>query len=111
MTRLHMTSAYFGWFQDGPVGPRGCVQNPRCSPAENEAEDTAALIAALDAGRSRSCPAARSGERGNPVDPDASRQQTLQGSFSAVSKRNFAIKYAFESSRRDLRNALLCTAL
>ena len=37
--------------------------------------------------------------------------QTLQGSFSAVSKPNFASKYAFESSRRDLRNALLCTAL
>ena len=37
--------------------------------------------------------------------------QTLQGSFSAVSKRNFARKYAFESSRRELHNALLCTAL
>ena len=37
--------------------------------------------------------------------------QTLQGSFSAVSKQNFASKYAFESSRRDLHNALLCTAL
>ena len=37
-------------------------------------------------------------------------RQTLQGSFSAVSKRNFASKYAFESSRRDLHNALLCTA-
>ena len=30
---------------------------------------------------------------------------------SAVSKPNFASKYAFESSRRDLHNALLCTAL
>ena len=37
--------------------------------------------------------------------------QTLEGSFSAVSKRNFARKYAFESSCRDLHNALLCTAL
>ena len=47
-------------------------------------------------------------------DEDVRRQgmrQTLQGSFSAVSKRNFARKYAFESSRRDLHNALLCTAL
>ena len=35
--------------------------------------------------------------------------QTLQGSFSAVSKPNFASKYALESSRRDLHNALLCT--
>ena len=35
---------------------------------------------------------------------------TLKGSFSAVSKPNFASKYAFESSRRDLHNALLCTA-
>ena len=38
-------------------------------------------------------------------------QGTLEGSFSAVSKPNFASKYAFESSRRDLHNALLCTAL
>ena len=37
--------------------------------------------------------------------------QTSQGSFSAVSKPNFASKYAFESSRRDLQNALLCTDL
>ena len=36
---------------------------------------------------------------------------TLEGSFSAVSKPNFASKYAFESSRRDLHNAILCTAL
>ena len=38
------------------------------------------------------------------------QRQTLQGSFSAVSKPNFASKCAFESSRRDLRNAFLCTA-
>ena len=38
-------------------------------------------------------------------------RQTLEGSFWAVSKPNFASKYAFESSRRDLHNALLCTAL
>ena len=37
--------------------------------------------------------------------------RTLQGSFSAVSKPNFARKYAFESSRRDLHNTVLCTAL
>ena len=37
--------------------------------------------------------------------------QTLQGSFSAVSKPNVESKYAFQSSRRDLHNALLCTAL
>ena len=30
---------------------------------------------------------------------------------TAVSKPNFASKYAFESSRRDLHNELLCTAL
>ena len=35
----------------------------------------------------------------------------LKGSFSAVSKPNFASKYALESSRRDLQNALLCTGL
>ena len=38
-------------------------------------------------------------------------RQTSQGSFSAVSKPNFANKYALESSRRDLHNALLCTVL
>ena len=38
-------------------------------------------------------------------------KRTLEGSFSAVSKPNFARKYALESSRRDLNNALLCTAL
>ena len=37
--------------------------------------------------------------------------QTWQCPFSAVSKPNFASKHAFESSRRDLHNALLCTAL
>ena len=39
------------------------------------------------------------------------RTNFFQGSFSDVSKPNFARKYAFESSRRDLHNALLCTAL
>ena len=38
-------------------------------------------------------------------------RQTLEGSFSAVSKPNFARKYAIERSRRDLHNALRCTAL
>ena len=38
-------------------------------------------------------------------------RQTLEGSFSSVSKPDFASKYAFESSRRDLHNALLCAAL
>ena len=43
---------------------------------------------------------------------DAERRfPTLEGSFSAASKPNFASKYAFESSRRDLHNALFCTAL
>ena len=37
--------------------------------------------------------------------------QILQGSFSAVSKPNFASKHALESSRRGLHNALLCTVL
>ena len=43
--------------------------------------------------------------------PEAAIGQTLEGSLSAVSKPTFASKYAFESSRRDLHNALLCTAL
>ena len=40
-----------------------------------------------------------------------SNDQTLKGSLSAVSKPNFVSKYALESSRRDLHNALLCTGL
>ena len=36
-------------------------------------------------------------------------RQTLEDSFSAVSKPKFASKYALERSRRDLQNALLCT--
>ena len=43
--------------------------------------------------------------------PAPRHRQTLQGSFSAVSKPNFASKYSLESSRRDLHDALLCTAL
>ena len=35
----------------------------------------------------------------------------VRRSLSAVSKPNFARKYALESSRRDLHNALLCTVL
>ena len=41
----------------------------------------------------------------------AASEQTFQASFSAVSKPNFASKYSLESSRRDLHNPLLCTAL
>jgi len=37
--------------------------------------------------------------------------QTLQGSFSAVSKPNVASTYSSESSRQDLHNALLRTVL
>ena len=33
----------------------------------------------------------------------------LEGSFSAVPKPTLGRKYALESSRRDLHNALLCT--
>ena len=36
---------------------------------------------------------------------------TLKGLFSAVSKPNFASKYALGSSCRDLQNALLSTVL
>ena len=35
----------------------------------------------------------------------------LEGSFSSVWTPNFASKYALESSRRDLHDALLCTVL
>ena len=42
---------------------------------------------------------------------ESSNLRTSQGSFSAVSKPNFASKYSLESSLRDLHNALLCTVL
>ena len=62
------------------------------------------------------CGASPASRRGRPhvqnVLPAASSiGQTLQGSFSAVSKPIFATKYSLESSRRDLHNTLLCTAL
>ena len=53
----------------------------------------------------------RSARRSYLGDLYAESGQTLQSSFSAVSKPNFASKYALESSRRDLHNALLCTVL
>ena len=39
------------------------------------------------------------------------RANEKQGSFSTVSRPNLATKYGFESSRRDLHNALKCTPL
>ena len=48
---------------------------------------------------------------GNLGDLYTESGQTLQGSFSAASTPIFASKYALESSRRDLHNALLCTVL
>ena len=44
---------------------------------------------------------------GGPLD----RANSLHGAFSAVSNPNFSSKYAFESSRRDLHNALFCIVL
>ena len=49
---------------------------------------------------------ARVEERGHLGDLCAESGQTLQGSFSAVSKPNFASTYSLESSRRDPHNAL-----
>ena len=51
----------------------------------------------------------RSGKRWTPWTPAA--WTPLEGSFPAVSKPNFANKYAIERSWRDLYNALLCIAL
>ena len=48
---------------------------------------------------------------GNLGDLCTESGQTLQGSFSSVSKPMIATKYAFETSRRDLHNTLLRTAL
>ena len=59
----------------------------------------------------RSCRATWGICNNNNNDLYAESGQTLQGSFSAVSKPHFASKYSLESSRRDLHNALLCTVL
>ena len=61
-------------------------------------------------GRRRTLPSYGRRE-GNLGDLYAESGQTLQGSFSVVSKPNFASKYSLESSGRDLHNALLCTVL
>ena len=54
--------------------------------------------------------------RGSKFQSSSSNSRELElsnflGSFSAVSKPNFARRYSLESSRRDLHNALLCTVL
>ena len=50
--------------------------------------------------------------RSHPSDTGLRRPgKLLEGSFSAASKRNCAREYVFESSRGDLQNTLLCTAL
>ena len=49
--------------------------------------------------------------KGHLGDLYAESGQTWKGSFSCVSTPNFASKYASESSRRDLHNALICTVL
>ena len=53
----------------------------------------------------------RRGPRRRTSSRAAWSNQTLQGSFSAVSKPTFATKYAFESFRRDLRSTFFRTAL
>ena len=66
----------------------------------------------FDTAENEPCQVERGGRFCKPSGAGGPEQrQTLEGSFSAVSKPNFASKYAFESSRRDLHNALLCTAL
>ena len=76
-----------------------------------EGEKEAAEAAAPPKGKEGK---ARGGESWLAAEGDAPgrrMRQTLQGSFSAVSKPNCASKYALEISRRDLHNALLCTVL
>ena len=70
-----------------------------------------ALIRAKASGIERLGPPAARDSVGTPKPIAYPRmRQTLQGSLSAVSKPNCASKSAFESTRRDLHNALLCTA-
>ena len=77
---------------------------------ESRRDDDALRHVRGPAGARRAHPGRRSPCRAF-IHSSSAHRQTLEGSFSAVSKPNFASKYAFESSRRDLQNALLCTAL
>ena len=71
-----------------------------------------AIGAAQESERAPVIRLAKGGSKGPPLlAAHRSIGQTLQGSFSAVSKPTFASKHALESSRRDLHNALLCTGL
>ena len=78
--------------------------------AENEPCNLPRTTALRRAPRGGARPAGRGPRRGGMA-AVLGAATFIQGSFSAVSKRNFASKYAFESSRRALYNPLLWTAL
>ena len=73
--------------------------------SSSSASSTPAVRACERSGTRAVLGSAGNGERAG----NGSVGQTWQGSFSAVSSPNFASKYALESSRPDLHNALLCT--
>ena len=101
-SRRELSNAYF-------IAKFGSIQ-PRTSPvkfarpstlqAGGDAQPVEVPGGALDDAAARRSVACVNPAEGRPARP-----------FSAVSKPKFASKYAFESSRRDLHNALLCTAL
>ena len=76
---------------------------------QRKAEKRARNTRAMGCNTTRRAPAARSYVGLGLT--QLSNYLTLKGSFSAVSKPNFARKYALENSRRNLQNALLCTVL
>ena len=78
---------------------------PRTSPVKFARSTNAprSSAAGARAGRRRSRGGLRAGS--------GTAERTAEGSCSAVSKPNFPTKYALDSSRRDLHNALLCTVL
>ena len=104
--KKHSSSPWRGFFgQPTGASPLARVHKgdlctpPRGQPGGQRAAQPAARRPGRGGGRQAAAPASRS-----------TGGQTLGGSFSAVSKPNFTIKYAFESPRQDLHNALLCTA-
>ena len=95
------------------AAPRRDPKRPS-APKSREAPWRTAMPASVACSAATSRPCSRStyvGMSGRRLNCLTTEYLTLKGSFSAVSKLNFASKYALESSRRDLQSAILCTAL
>ena len=115
--QTHIYLQHSAWIQPrrGPVkyapssGTSGCI-GPSSQVTRTSARTTRAARGQATVERARST-VTRAEPMAKAGDDWCWYRQTLDSSFSAVSKPIFASKYSLESSRRDLHNALLCTAL